>query len=105
MWDRAAGHLFENGASGPALMDGWWRYGPDPVSAFVSIRDGQPHGMPPFRNKLTTEQIWQLTYYLRALGSIAPRTEFPNRDDAMHAHPAENRGPGTFEPSKPVMER
>jgi cytochrome c oxidase cbb3-type subunit 3 len=84
-------------------MDAWWRYGPAPVSIFVSIRDGRLHGMPAFRDKLTTEQMWQLTYYLRALGSTKPRTSFPSRDDAMHARPAENRGPATFDASRPVQ--
>jgi cytochrome c oxidase cbb3-type subunit 3 len=126
--DRAEGHLFENnayqlsqgkqlfdwfncsgchakggGASGPALMDAWWRYGPDPVSVFVSIRDGRPHGMPAFRDKLTTEQVWQLTYYIRALATTAPKTASPNRNDEMQSRPAENRGPATFAPSKPVQ--
>ena len=57
--------------SGPALTDGWWRYGPDAVTVFVSIRDGRPNGMPAFRDKLTTEQIWQLTGYVRSVGAYS----------------------------------
>ena len=48
-WFNCKGcHANGGGASGPALIDGWWRYGPDPVSIFLSIRDGRPHGMPAF---------------------------------------------------------
>lgn len=102
-WFNCSGcHAKGGGDAGPALTDAWWRYGPDPVSVFVSIRDGRPHGMPAFREKLTAEQIWQLTYYVRTLGTTAPKTAFPSRNDEMHARPAENRGPATFDASKPV---
>jgi cytochrome c oxidase cbb3-type subunit III len=90
-------HAQGGGASGPALTDAWWRYGPDPVSIFVSIRDGRPHGMPAFRNRLTNEQIWQITHYVRTLGTTMPETAAPSRNDTMHARPAENRGPATFD--------
>jgi cytochrome c oxidase cbb3-type subunit III len=86
------------GASGPALSDAWWRYGPDEVSIFLSIRDGRPQGMPAFRDKLTTEQIWQLAYYVRTVGTASPKTAAPSRNDDMNARPAENRGPATFPP-------
>jgi cytochrome c oxidase cbb3-type subunit III len=94
-------HAKGGGASGPALTDRWWRYGPDAVSIFASIRDGRPQGMPGFTDKLTTEQIWQLAYYVRTLGTLSPRTAAPNRSDAMRARPAENRGPATFAAPKP----
>lgn len=90
------------GASGPALSDAWWRYGPDDVSIFVSIRDGRPQGMPPFRDKLTIEQIWQLAYYIQTLGISSPETAAPSRNDHMQARPAENRGPATFPPRPPL---
>jgi cytochrome c oxidase cbb3-type subunit 3 len=51
-------------SSGRPLLDGWWQYGPDVVSIFVSFRDGRAGGMPAYRDRLTTEQIWQLTGYL-----------------------------------------
>ena len=51
-WFNCKGcHADGGGDLGPALMDGWWRYGPDPVSIFASIRDGRPHGMPAFGDK------------------------------------------------------
>ena len=82
---------------GPSFIDGWWNYGPDFVSIVLSIRDGRPHGMPAFRDKLTTEQIWQIAGYLRALGSNSAKTSAPGREDAPQnppaAHPAPAPGP------------
>ena len=61
-------------ASGRAFLDGWWHYGPEMVSIFASIRDGRPHGMPAFRDKMTTEQIWQLAGYVQTIGSYSAKT-------------------------------
>jgi cytochrome c oxidase cbb3-type subunit 3 len=77
-------------------MDGWWRYGPDRVSIFLSIRDGRPHGMPAFGQRLTTDQIWQLTGYIRTLGARIGGIAAPSRNDAMQSHPAENRAPAAM---------
>lgn len=93
-WFNCAGcHAAGGGAAGPALTDGWWRYGPDVVSIVASIRDGRPHGMPAFADTLTTEQIWQLAGYIRSMGAIAARTAAPSRDDDLQTRPAENRAP------------
>jgi cytochrome c oxidase cbb3-type subunit 3 len=93
-WFNCTGcHANGGGAFGPALMDGWWRYGPDPVSIFVSIRDGRPNGMPAFANKMTTDQIWQLTGYIQTIGAMSAQTAAPNRNDDMQTRPAENRAP------------
>jgi cytochrome c oxidase cbb3-type subunit 3 len=96
-WFNCQGcHADGGGSTGPALMDGWWRYGPDRVSIFLSIRDGRPNGMPAFGNRMTTDQIWQLTGYLRTLGGYANKTAAPSRNDALQSHPAENRNPATL---------
>jgi cytochrome c oxidase cbb3-type subunit 3 len=93
-WFNCQGcHADGGGASGPALMDGWWRYGPDSVSIFVSIRDGRPNGMPSFREAMTIEQIWQLTGYLQSLGATTAATAATSRNDSMQTRPAENRAP------------
>jgi cytochrome c oxidase cbb3-type subunit 3 len=89
------------GGSAPALMDGWWRYGPDRVSIFLSIRDGRPHGMPAFGRRMTTDQIWQLTGYIRTLGAYYGKSAAPSRNDAMQSHPAENRAPAAIPPRRP----
>jgi len=93
-------HAQGGGASGPALMNGWWRYGPDEVSIFVSIRDGRPGGMPAFGDRLTTDQIWQLTGYVRTIGAYSGRTAAPSRNDEMHARPSENRAPAATDVGK-----
>ena len=82
-----------SGKWGPSLVDGWWRYGPDEASIFVTIRDGRPDGMPAFGDKMTTEQIWQLTGYIRAMGSDYSTAAAPGRDDDVQTRPAENRAP------------
>ena len=86
-------HAHGGGSSGPAFLDGWWRYGPDIESVFASIRDGRPHGMPSYRAHLTTEQIWQLAGYVQTIGAYSALTAAPSRDDAMQSRPAENRAP------------
>ena len=82
-------------------MDGWWRYGPDQVSIFVSIREGRPRGMPAFANRLTTEQIWQLTGYMQSLGALSAQIAAPNRNDDMRTRPAENRAPAAADLAPP----
>jgi cytochrome c oxidase cbb3-type subunit 3 len=90
-----------SGGSGPSLLDGWWNYGPDIVSIVASIRDGRPGGMPAFRDRIVTEQIWQLAGYVQTLGSYSPPTGAPGRDDDRQTRPAENRAPATFAPLEP----
>jgi len=86
-------HAEGGGVSGPAFLDGWWRYGPQMVSIFLSIRDGRPRGMPAFANRLTTEQIWQLAGYVQTIGAYSGKTAAPSRNDAMQSRPSENRAP------------
>jgi cytochrome c oxidase cbb3-type subunit 3 len=93
-WFNCKGcHADGGGASGPAFLDGWWRYGADALSIYVSIRDGRPNGMPAFRQHLTSEQIWQLSGYVQTIGAYSARTAAPSRNDEMQSRPAENRAP------------
>lgn len=94
-------HADGGGASGPAFLDGSWRYGADPASVYGSIRDGRDNGMPPFRDRLTPEQIWQLAGYVRSVGSYKAVTGATSRNDQMQPRPAENRAPAAFEPRRP----
>jgi|RhiMethySRZTD1v2_1073278.scaffolds.fasta_scaffold85014_3 cytochrome c oxidase cbb3-type subunit III len=84
------------GGAGPPLLDGWWQYGPDVVSIYLSIRDGRMSGMPAFRDKLNNEQIWQLTGYVQTLGAYVAKTAAPSRDDTLQTRPAENRAPAAI---------
>jgi cytochrome c oxidase cbb3-type subunit III len=86
-------HADGQGGVGPGFLDGWWLYGPDMVSIVSSIRDGRPHGMPSFRDKMTTEQIWQVAGYIQTIGAYSAKTAAPGRDDAKQTRPAENRAP------------
>ncbi|TGQ62686.1 cytochrome C oxidase subunit III [Mesorhizobium sp. M00.F.Ca.ET.186.01.1.1] len=81
------------GGVGPSFLDGWWLYGPEMVSIVASIRDGRPHGMPSFRDRMTSEQIWQLAGYVQTIGSYTPQVAAPSRNDDEQTRPAENRGP------------
>ncbi len=81
------------GGIGPGFLDGWWSYGPEMVSIFASIRDGRPHGMPAFGDKMTTDQIWQLAGYVQTIGSYQGKTAAPSRNDEKQTRPAENRAP------------
>ena len=86
-------HADGQGGAGPGFLDGWWNYGPEMVSIFASIRDGRPHGMPAFRDKMTTEQIWQLAGYVQTIGAYSAKTAAPSRNDEKQTRPAENRTP------------
>lgn len=81
------------GGLGPSFLDGWWLYGPEAVSIAASIRDGRPHGMPPFGHKLTSEQVWQLAGYIQTIGAYSEKTAAPSRNDDKQGRPAENRAP------------
>ncbi len=84
------------GGSGPSFLDGWWLYGPETVSIAASIRDGRPYGMPPFRHKLTSEQIWQLAGYVQTIGAYSAKAATPGRNDDKQLRPAENRAPAAI---------
>jgi cytochrome c oxidase cbb3-type subunit 3 len=93
-WYNCTGcHGNGGGGSGPALMDGEWRYGGRMENIVATIREGRPNGMPSFRGKVPDEQIWQLAAFVRSLSGNVPKDAAPSRNDAMNAHPAENRLP------------
>jgi cytochrome c oxidase cbb3-type subunit 3 len=101
-WFNCKGcHADGGGGIGPALMDGWWRYGPDRVSVFLSVRGGRPNGMPAFGDRLTAEQIWQLTGYVRTIGAWSGKTAAPSRNDEMQSRPSENRAPAAADLTLP----
>jgi cytochrome c oxidase cbb3-type subunit 3 len=98
-------HGAGGGASGPALIDGWWAWGAEIQSIYASIRDGRPNGMPAFRERLTTEQIWQLAGYVQKIGAFTAKPEAPGRNDEMQSKPAENRTPAAREPMRQPSRR
>ncbi|MBW6425403.1 cytochrome c [Rhizobium sp. XQZ8] len=81
------------GGKGPSFLDGWWLYGPSMVSIAASIRDGRPHGMPAFGSRITIDEIWQLSGYVKTIGAYSASVNAPARNDDRQTRPAENRAP------------
>jgi cytochrome c oxidase cbb3-type subunit 3 len=93
-WFRCAEcHGEGEGGKGPSFLDGWWLYGPSMVSIAASIRDGRPHGMPAFKNRMTIDEVWQLSGYVKAIGAYSASVNAPARNDDRQTRPAENRAP------------
>ena len=82
-------HFNGGGGIGPALMDEKWIYGAEPVNVYATIVEGRPNGMPSFRNKITDQQVWQLTAYVRSLSGQLSKGVSPGRSDDMNAHKSE----------------
>jgi cytochrome c oxidase cbb3-type subunit III len=64
-----------SGAVGPAFSDGRWHFGGAPGEVFESIYQGRPDGMPAWGGRITNDQIWMLTAYVRSLSSRDVSTE------------------------------
>jgi cytochrome c oxidase cbb3-type subunit III len=86
-WFNCSGcHFNGGGGIGPAFIDDDWIYGKQPANIFSSIVEGRPNGMPSYRGKITDQQVWQITAYIRAMseqpgsGKPADRKHLPGRD-------------------------
>jgi len=64
-----------SGAMGPSFQDGRWHFGGAPGEVFESIYQGRPDGMPSWGGRITNDQIWMLTAYVRSLSSKDLSTE------------------------------
>jgi cytochrome c oxidase cbb3-type subunit III len=64
-----------SGAMGPAFSDGRWHFGGTPGEVFESIYEGRPDGMPQWGGRISNDQIWMLTSYVRSLASHDVSTE------------------------------
>lgn len=85
-WFNCVGcHAQGGGAIGPPLMDDEWVYGSNPENIFASIIEGRPNGMPSFRDKVPTDEVWQIVAYVRSLSGQAPKDAAPTRGDHMQA--------------------
>jgi cytochrome c oxidase cbb3-type subunit III len=80
-------HSHGGGGMGPPLMDDEWRYGGRIDQIAATIAEGRPNGMPAWRGKLTDQQAWQLSAYVRALSGNVRKDAAPSRRDAMAATP------------------
>jgi len=57
------------GAMGPSFQDGRWHFGGSPGAVFESIYQGRPDGMPAWGGRISNDQIWMLTSYVRSLSA------------------------------------
>jgi mono/diheme cytochrome c family protein len=64
-----------SGAMGPGFADGRWHFGGSPGEVFESIYEGRPDGMPQWGGRISNEQIWMLTAYVRSLATKDLSTE------------------------------
>jgi cytochrome c oxidase cbb3-type subunit 3 len=90
-------HSHGGGGMGPALMDDEWRYGGRIDQIATTIAEGRPNGMPSWRSKLTTDQIWQLAAYVRSLSGQPSKDAVSSRAEAMSS-----TTPQTLAPREPA---
>jgi cytochrome c oxidase cbb3-type subunit 3 len=64
-----------SGAMAPSFQDGRWHFGGGPAEVFESIYQGRPDGMPAWGGRISNDQIWMLTAYVRSLASKDLSTE------------------------------
>jgi cytochrome c oxidase cbb3-type subunit 3 len=64
-----------SGAMGPSFQDGRWHFGGSAAAVFESIYQGRPDGMPSWGGRISNDQIWMLTAYVRSLASKDLSTE------------------------------
>ena len=64
-----------SGAMGPSFQDGRWHFGGSAGEVFESIYQGRPDGMPAWGRRISNDQIWMLTAYVRSLSSKDLSTE------------------------------
>jgi cytochrome c oxidase cbb3-type subunit III len=90
-------HSHGGGGMGPPLMDDEWRYGGRLDQIAASIAEGRPNGMPAWRTKLTSDQIWQLAAYVRSLSGQPSKDAVSSRSDEMS-----NTAPQSLTPREPA---
>lgn len=64
-----------SGAMGPSFQDGRWHFGGSAGEVFESIYEGRPDGMPSWGGRISNDQIWMLSAYVRSLASKDLSTE------------------------------
>jgi len=64
-----------SGAMGPSLQDGRMHFGGTSGEIFESIYEGRPDGMPQWGGRISNDQIWMLTAYVRSLATKDLSTE------------------------------
>lgn len=90
-------HFHGGGGMGPPLMDDEWRYGGRIDQIASTIAEGRPNGMPAWRGKLTSDQIWKLSAYVRSLSGQPSKDAVNSRSDEMST-----TTPQTLTPREPA---
>jgi cytochrome c oxidase cbb3-type subunit III len=72
------------GGFGPPLIDSLWIYGSEPENLYQSIVEGRPNGMPAFRGRLGSPDVWKLVAYVRSLNSLTPKGTRSGRSETVH---------------------
>jgi len=97
-WFNCTGcHAQGGGAIGPPLMDDKWIYGAAAENIFATIVEGRPNGMPSFRGKIPTQQVWQIVAYVRSMSGQISKDTAPSRSDHLFTRKSEQQLP-TREP-------
>jgi cytochrome c oxidase cbb3-type subunit 3 len=93
-WFNCSGcHAQGGGAIGPPLMDDKWIYGGAAENIFATIVEGRPNGMPSFRGKIPTQQMWQIVAYVRSLSGQISKDTAPSRSDHLFTRKSEQQLP------------
>jgi mono/diheme cytochrome c family protein len=64
-----------SGSMAPTFQDDRWHFGGAPAEIFESIYQGRPDGMPAWGGRISNDQIWMLTAYVRSLSTGDVTTE------------------------------
>jgi cytochrome c oxidase cbb3-type subunit 3 len=80
-------HQHGGGGIGPALIDERWSYGSSPSDIATSIVAGRPKGMPSYRGKVASPQLYQLVAYVRSLGGLVRGDAVSAREDHIRTVP------------------
>jgi mono/diheme cytochrome c family protein len=58
-----------------------WVYGTTPQAIFTSIREGTKKDMPPFKDRLQDEQIWNVVNFVRSLWPEGKRPKLETKSE------------------------
>jgi cytochrome c oxidase cbb3-type subunit III len=86
-------HANGGGGMGPPLMDDRWIYGSAPANIYQTIVEGRPNGMPAFRGRIPSTQVWMLVAYVESMSGQAPADAMPGRGDHLRPGTPENARP------------
>lgn len=70
-WNCAGCHGPRGGGNiGPALNDSVWIYGAAPENIVQALVEGRPNGMPAFRGRINTADMWKIAAHVRSTAGL-----------------------------------